>query len=98
MRTMAVETFKIINGIAPPVLDGLLNKRDNIYNFRYSNILQIPQVKTTKFGKNSFSYAAPVLWNSLPDQFRKEADFNQFKNLISCWNGTDCKCMACKFT
>ena len=93
MRNMAAETFKILNGIAPPVLNDLLTKRENSYNFRYSNILKIPQVKTTKFGKNSFSYAAPVLWNSLPDHFRKTADFNQFKNLISFWNGNDCKCI-----
>ena len=82
MRTMAVETFKIINGIAPPVLDDLLNKRANIYNFRYSNILQIPQVKTTKFGKNSFSYTAPVLWNSLPYQFRKKLILTNLKILF----------------
>ena len=36
-RLMAIETFKIINGIAPPVLDNILQKRDSRYNFRYSN-------------------------------------------------------------
>jgi hypothetical protein len=46
---MAIETFKIINGIAPPVLDNILQKRDNWYNFRYSNILQVPQVRTTSY-------------------------------------------------
>ena len=43
-RLMTNETFKIINGIAPPVLDNILQKRDRRYNFRYSNILQVPQV------------------------------------------------------
>ena len=69
-RLMAIETFKIINGIAPPALDNILQKRDSRYNFRYSNILQIPQIRTKSYGKNSFSYAAPVLWNSLPEHFR----------------------------
>ena len=67
-RLMAIETFKIINGIAPP--DNILQKRDSRYNFRYSNILQLPQVHTTSYGKNSFSYAAPILWNSLPEHLR----------------------------
>jgi hypothetical protein len=31
---MAIETFKIINGIAPPVWDNILQKRDSRYNFR----------------------------------------------------------------
>ena len=48
-RLMAIETFKIINGIAPSVLDNILQKRDNRYNFRYSNILQVPQVRTTSY-------------------------------------------------
>jgi hypothetical protein len=69
-RLMAIETFKIINCIAPPVLDNKLQKRDSRYNFRYPNILQVPQVRTTSYGKKSFSYAAPVLWNSLPEHFR----------------------------
>ena len=48
-RLISIETFKIINGIAPPVLDNILQKRDSRYNFRYSNILQVPQVRTTSY-------------------------------------------------
>ena len=66
MRTMAIETFRILNSLAPPVLTNLLNKRGNVYNFRYSNILQIPMVRTSKFGKNSFRYDAPMLLNPFP--------------------------------
>ena len=83
IRLMAIETFKIINGIAPPVLNNLLQKRESQYNFRYNNILQVPQIRTTTYGKHSFSYAAPVLWNSLPDNFRSCNNFNQFKQLVS---------------
>ena len=78
MRTMAIETFRILNSLAPPVLTNLLIKRVAVYNFRYSNILQIPTVRTSKFGKSSFKYAAPVLWNFLPEDFRNCSNFNQF--------------------
>ena len=47
----------------------------------------VPQVRTSKYGKNSFKYAAIVLWNSFPDDFRKVSNFNQFKSLISKWAG-----------
>ena len=70
MRILAVEIFKILNKLTPPVLTNLLVKRESSYNFMYTNILQVPHVKTTKFGKNYFRYAAPVLWNSLPENFR----------------------------
>ena len=83
MRNMAMETFKILNELAPPVLSGLLLKKETSYNFRYSNTLQVPQVKSTRQGNNSFCYAAPVLWNSLPVNIR---------TLIFHWGGKDCIC------
>ena len=76
---MALETFKILNGLAPPVLSNLVQKQDHKYNFRYTNLLQIPQVKTSRDGKSSFRYAVPVLWNSLPDNYRNCSHFNKFK-------------------
>ena len=79
MRTMHIETFKILNGLAPPVLTNLQQKRGNIYNFRYSNILQIPSVRTSKFGKSSFKYAL-VLWNSLQEYFRNAQILTSLNN------------------
>ena len=94
---MALETFKILNNMSPPVLSNLVKLRDNsAYTFRYNDILQVPRVHTTKFGKKSFSYAAAVLWNSFPDEFRKESNFNQIKAFISNWNDDDCKCNMCR--
>ena len=84
---MALETFKILNGLPPPVLSNLVKKQDHKYNFRYTNILQIPQIRSSRYGKSSFRYAAPVLWNSLPDNYRNCSNFNEFKNVISVWNG-----------
>ena len=66
---MAIEIFKILNDLASPVLSDLPFKRDSKYKFRHSNIFQIPQFRTTTQGKNSLRYAAPVLWNLLPEDF-----------------------------
>ena len=70
--------------------------KNSKYSFRYSNIVEISRVKTTTYGKSSFKYTAAVLWNDLPDDFRKIANFNQFKNILLSWNGNECKCNACK--
>ena len=66
--------------------------KDCKYHFRYLNIVDIPRVRTTTYCKYSFKYTAAVLWNDLPDDFRKISDFNQFKNILKSWNGYDCKC------
>ena len=40
LRTMAIETFKILNKMSHPVLSDLVKLRDcTSYNFRYNNIL-----------------------------------------------------------
>ena len=96
-RTMAIETFNILNSLAPPVLSNLLQKRIHVYNFRYSSILQVPMVRTSKFGKSYFRYAAPVLWNSLPVYFRICTNLNQFRQKMLSCNGKECKCTACNY-
>ena len=93
---MALETFKTLLDLAPPVLSDLINRQGHKYNFIYSNLLQIPHVKTTRHGKQSLRYSAPVLWNSLPDEYRQCTHFNHFKAMISCWSGKACSCVACK--
>ena len=95
MRTMAIECFKILNKLSPSCLHDLVVFKDCKYNFRYSNIVDIPRVRTSTYGKNSFKYAAAVLWNDLPDDFRKISNFNQFKNILKSWNGNVCKCSVC---
>ena len=97
VKWTTIETFKILNEMAPPVLSNLVRLRDNSrYNFRYNNILQVPHVRTTMYGKNSFRYAAAVLWNSFPDEFRQVNNFSQFKSLLANWNGGDCRCNLCR--
>ena len=95
MRTMAIECFKILNKLSPSCLHDLVVFIDCKYNFRYSNIVDIPRMRTSTYGKNSFKYAAAVLWNDLPDDFRKISNFNQFKNILKSWNGNVCKCSDC---
>ena len=84
---MAIEVFKVLHGLCPPALSNIVQKWESSYNFRYSNILQVPTILTSTFGKSCIRYEAPVLWNSHPDDFRKCSDFNQLKSLILSWNG-----------
>ena len=55
IRTMSVETFRILNNMSPPALSDLVRIRDcSSYNFSYQNVLQVPQVRTTKYGTKKF--------------------------------------------
>jgi hypothetical protein len=90
---MALECFNM----SPPCLNDLVVLKNSKYSFRYPNIVRDTyRVKTTTYGKNSFKYTAAVLWNDLPDNFRKIAKYYQFKNILLSWNGNECKCNACE--
>ena len=96
MRLLAFETFKILHDLSPDCLSDLVKFKNQSYNFRYTNVLQIPKVRTVSYGLNSFRYTSAILWNSLPANIKEESNFSQFKNLIGTWNGTDCPCNICK--
>ena len=73
MRSMALETFKI--------LSDRLVKKVNVYLIFDIRILGL-QVKSTRQGKKYFRYSAPVLRNSLHDNFRTISGFSKFKTLM----------------
>ena len=60
MQSIAIETFKCLN------IRDLVKLKNNKYNFRYENMLQLPTVRTSRYGKNSFRFEAARVWNSLP--------------------------------
>jgi hypothetical protein len=98
MRTIALETFKIIHKKSPLFLQDLVTIKNNIYNLRFINTVDIPRPRTAKYGKNSFGYEAARIWSTLSNEVRNMSSFDQFKNYISDWcDGEKCFCSSCKF-
>jgi hypothetical protein len=48
LRTIAVETFKIIHKQSPSYLHDLISIKDQKYNFRHQDKAVLPRVRTTK--------------------------------------------------
>ena len=95
LRTMVIEVYKISHKEMSFIhLHDLIKIKDTKYCFKYDNITEIPSVRT-RYGLKSFRYAAAKQWNELPNHFRTQTSFNQFKNLINSWNGSSCRCNAC---
>ena len=97
LRTIAVETFKIIHRQSPSYLHDLISIKDQKYNFRHQDKAVLPRVRTTRYGLNSFRYNAAQIWNELPNLFRQETSLEHFKNIIHTWNGSSCQCMQMTF-
>jgi hypothetical protein len=62
---MALECFKILYKLSPPCLNDLVVLKNSKYSFRYSNIVEIPRVKTTTYGKNSHLHSFPFQDNKM---------------------------------
>ena len=96
LRTLVTETLQVAYGLFPTYLQESVCFKDSSYNFMYTDLLEIPRTKSTRYGTNSFRYQAAILWNSLPEEARKITSFNHFKQLIKTWNSASCKCSLCK--
>ena len=97
IRLFAMETFKILHKLTPGYLQDLVSYKNSAYSFRYKNLVDLPRVRTTKFGKSTFCYEAAVVWNSVPNELCQVDDFGEFRRLVHTWIGTACKCSMCRF-
>ena len=79
----------------PAYLHDLISIKNSPYSFRYTYTAEMPKVRTTGCGLNYFRYGAAKLWNSSPQNFRDETNFNQFRSLVNTWSGEGCRCSCC---
>ena len=66
------------------------------YSLRNDKSAVIPRANTTKYGLNSFAHEGARIWNSLPNVFRVNEHYRQFRRLIQNWSGPMCKCIICR--
>ena len=96
LRVLATEMYKVINNLAPSYVSDLFQKRENMYNIRIKDNLEIPRYKSVRYGKNSITYFGPKIWNGLPSEIKQSVTINEVKHLLKLWNGPMCKCNLCK--
>ncbi len=65
-------TYKALNDLAPAYLTNLLSRYNPTRSLRSQNsgLLVVPTIAKSTKGGWAFSYLAPKLWNSLPDNVR----------------------------
>ena len=75
-------TFKTICGYSSKYLYDLIQLCQYSYNLRSSsspNLLLHPSTRSIHYGNRTFSYAAPRLWNSLPNYIRNSNSVGTYK-------------------
>ena len=74
-------TFKSLHGLAPGYLSDLLKIYNPPRQLRSKNkmLLEVPKTVLKTYGDKAFAYAAPTLWNSLPEELRTTSSIELFK-------------------
>ena len=95
LRTLAVEVFKTLNNMNPKYMKEIFHK--TAFSTHRPLNLEFNENYTTKYGNESLRCLVPHIWNSLPNQIKRETGYTKSKEFINDWFGMKCKCNLCSF-
>ena len=87
IRTLAIETYKFLQGLSPPLFNEIFVERELSYRRR---------VNSVRYGTESVSFLAPKIWDILPKEIKDSKTLNVFKTKIKKWVPRECPCRLCK--
>ena len=96
LQLLMVEIFKATNNLNPKFVKNIFTERDLPYSLRSKNHLQLPNVKTAKYGIENIQYKGYNLWASLPEEIKDSDTLTNSKQKIKSWKGGTCICRLSK--
>ena len=96
IRALAIEIYKVMQGISPPLLNEVFVPRQCNYELRGNNFLERRRVKSVRYGTESISSLAPKIWEILPNEIKDSDTLQIFKAKIKKWVPVECPCRLCK--
>ena len=70
LQVSMTEVYKIVNGIAPPIMNSLFQFRCNTNNIRNFREIYTENWKTVTYGTETVTYRAPLLWENLHTKYK----------------------------
>ena len=96
LQVLMTEVYKIVNGIAPPIMNSLFNFRANIHNIRNFQEIFTESRKTVRHDIETVTYRAPFLWVNLQSVYKNTKSLEEFKSKTKTWKCDFCPCRLCK--
>ena len=79
LKVLMPETYKIINGLSPPIMEKIFILRENTHNVRSFQEIFHENRKTVKYGIATISNRTPFLWANLPNEYKLASSLHDFK-------------------
>ena len=96
LQFLMTEIYKIVNGIAPAIINSLFTFRLNKHNLRNFQELLTEKRNTVNHGLETVTYRTPVLWPKLRSEFKLAGSLTAFKSKIKSWKCEIYTCRLCK--
>ena len=96
LQVLMTKIYKIVNGIAPPIMNFLFTFRLNQHNLRNFQELSTEKRNTVNYVLETVTYRAPILWAKLPSEYNSAGSLTAFKSIIKSWKCEICTCRLCK--
>ena len=96
LQFLAVEIYKALHNMSPSFMSELFQIKGMRFTLRKGETLVSYNIKTEKFGKQSISYLAPIIWGQVPEDIKKIDTLVSFKKKIKQWIPEACPCSLCK--
>ena len=71
LQTLAYETFKVKNNMAPKILTEIFPQKESNYSLRNSAAMQGRSIKTVMHGSETISSLGRKIWDILPTESKK---------------------------
>ena len=96
LQVLMTEVYKIVNVIAPSIMNLHFNFRTNIHNIRKFQEIFTENRKIVKYGIETVTYQAPFLWANLQCECKNAKSPEEFKSKIKTWKCDFCPRRLCK--
>ena len=96
LQVLMTEVYKIVNSIAPPIMNSLFQFRYNTNSIRNFQEIYTENRKTVTYGTETVTYRTPFLWANLHTKYKCAKFLDEFKSKIKAWKCDFCQCRLCK--
>ena len=76
------EVYKIVNSIAPLIMNTLFNFHANIHNIRNFQEIFTQNRKTAKHGAEAVTNRAPFFWPNIQSEYENAKSLEEFKGTL----------------
>ena len=95
LQALAIELFKVVNGLAPNILKDTFPLKDSsMYSSNFP--FKTRNVRIVNYGTETLAYLGPKIWEMVPNEIKAATNLIEFKNKIKRWKAVNCPCRLCK--